>query len=636
MRNAILLGAALAACAFVILLSGDYGLYLIDEMFYRAMAQRMAEAGALSIENGWSEYPIEPMRVLFLREGVEGLYPQYPAGFALVAAPFYAALGLKGLFLLEILSFAACVPLTAALAKRLTGADDVAAFRAAAFFAFATFAADYAIAIWPHALSGLFVLAGWVAAAQAWNGGERGWMIASGLALSLGLTIRVDVLLAIPPVAAFALSHPARPRFALGWLLAGLAPGLALASAMNYAKFGVFSPISYGASEGGVSLSGHAALFPAVALFALGALALRDRRVRSLALSPWALPVAIAGVALVAAAPVIGPVARAMLAGAYGLFVDSQSLGVAKWIRMFTEIEGFIAPFGVLKLAVFQSMPWLPVAIVAAVAAIWSRDGANDRTRSGLVFCLVAICVYVAPFAKTGWHGGLSNSMRYFWPLLPLFAILGSSAWTWIWARSGGTPRLAAMGLFAGAGFVVVAIGVLLTGGEDTRVAGAEVQLYAPLAIGALAALAAILSLIPRKTTAATSAGAAMAAFAASVGAAAAATFWDDAPRSLDRRAEMAFLSREMESLPERSFIISLFPAIFSAQFSDDNMRVANAFGASPEDLATLAERHLSSGWSVFAWPIWVGEQVADASGDALRAEPLDASKDLAKITRAP
>lgn len=624
MRNATFLGAALALIGAAALIVFDLFTYTIDEAFYVAMAERMADAGALSIENGWAEHPVEPMRVRFLREGADGLYPQYPAGYALIAAPFFALFGKDGLLLLQLLAFAACLPLTAALARTLTQTDDRGAFRAAALFGLASFALDYALAIWPHALSTLVALLGWLAAARAVRGAGLAAAALSGLALGLGVTIRADLALAIPPAAAWLLAHPDRPRFALTGFLAGLAPGLALASALNFIKFGALSPISYGAADGGASLSSYAILIPGVVLFAAGALALRNRRALAVAAQPWTPVLLIASLALLSFAPIFGGVVRASLDGLYILYVDIQA-------RLPPEIDSgllqtsrfYLFDDTLPKTAVAQSMPWALAAAGFAAAALWWRRLAVPR--DALVFCLVAICVWSAPFAPSAWHGGLSNSMRYFLPILPLFAILASSLWDAARREAGALAPGGGAVLGAGVfGAVVAVAGVALLDAGIGGPLGAWIQFKASVILAAATACAALLAFLARPEWRPAAARLTLLTLAAGFGYATAATAAGDMRASLSDRALLADASERFRALPKPHLTISDFPHAFSRGFTDPEIRLASRADYDMAVLVDLARRHLAEGWRVYAAPAAVATELAAGSGGALVVAPAE------------
>ncbi len=197
------------------------------------MARSVAENAALHIgANGGVDGA--PALTKALTKAKDGLvYPQYPSGYALLAAPFYKAFGVHGLMLVNALSFAACMFLTFRLAERFYNAR-VAAY-AAAIFALATFAPTYAFAIWPHMIALLFWLAGFylaVAAADAPNRKSRYLrLLFAGLAIGAGINIRIDVFLAAIAIFLW-LRAFARPddRLAPLALIVGAVPGLLLAA----------------------------------------------------------------------------------------------------------------------------------------------------------------------------------------------------------------------------------------------------------------------------------------------------------------------------------------------------------------------------------------------------------------------
>jgi len=135
------------------------GVFTIDEAIYLEMARAMAETGSLSLAgNGGVEDAPALLRRFTHDVGGQAM-PQYPSGYALIAAPFYAAFGLNGLILLNALSACAAVLLTQRLARLLYG-DENLAWLAAGLLAGATFMSTYAFGVWPHMLHLALLLSG--------------------------------------------------------------------------------------------------------------------------------------------------------------------------------------------------------------------------------------------------------------------------------------------------------------------------------------------------------------------------------------------------------------------------------------------------------------------------------------------
>ena len=143
------------------------GPFIVNGEIYYAMARAMADHGTLHIAaNGGVEGA--PALTRYLSVGRDGLvYPQYPGGYAFVAAPFYMAFGIRGLMLMNALATALSLVLTYAIALRLF--DKRTAIWAAGILGAATFVANYAFAIWPH----IFALSFWLGA--VWRSALSRW-----------------------------------------------------------------------------------------------------------------------------------------------------------------------------------------------------------------------------------------------------------------------------------------------------------------------------------------------------------------------------------------------------------------------------------------------------------------------------
>ena len=106
------------------------------------------------------------------------------------------------------------------------------------------------------------VLAAFAAAWRGLEAREPGatlrFALLAGLVLGVGAGVRLDVVLAAPCLALLFLFVRGRRAWAGLGVVVGLLPGLALLSLANHAKFGTFSPLSYGpgVSPGPLSIRG--------------------------------------------------------------------------------------------------------------------------------------------------------------------------------------------------------------------------------------------------------------------------------------------------------------------------------------------------------------------------------------------
>ena len=193
-------GAALILAGFFALwIISAPGAFTIDEVVYQLMAESMAGHGRFTVSNGDDVLVSEVFGFGFMPLHAGAYTPQYPAGYALIAAPFYATFWVKGLTLLNGLSALAAVLLTHRIALRLHD-DRAIAGLSAAILALATFLPNYAFAIWPHALS-LAIICGAALLAVMASQAERRHRVllaSSGLLIGLAITVRADAILPAP------------------------------------------------------------------------------------------------------------------------------------------------------------------------------------------------------------------------------------------------------------------------------------------------------------------------------------------------------------------------------------------------------------------------------------------------------
>ncbi|HEX2162722.1 MAG TPA: hypothetical protein VHM02_02115, partial [Thermoanaerobaculia bacterium] len=375
LRLAALAGFVVVHLA-VSLLAVVPGYLSVDEGTYHLMVKNLADGRPFEIWNGYDELPSPELQVGPIWERGGRLVAAPPEGFTVVALPFYALLGYRGLFLLNALAFLATLALVGRLALRLFG-DRVLALDATLVLALATYLWDYAQAAWPHATATLLVAAAMTAAVHALTaaGGRfrLGWALAAGLAAGLGPSVRLDAGFALPAVLLpFLFARPARLREAAA-ALAGTVPGLVALAAVNHHKFGTWSPFSYGKTDDSVS-SGMAPYLPLAALAAAAVaaawIASRERPAAALRRRPGRVA---AAVALAAAAALLVPAARELaarlLAGLWQLVVDLR-------VRDPSIVEpalgrtpdGGLVYVGALKKSLLQSCPYLTLLAVPAVA----------------------------------------------------------------------------------------------------------------------------------------------------------------------------------------------------------------------------------------------------------------------------
>lgn len=428
--------------------------FIIDGGIYADMARAMAENGALHIAgNGGVEGA--PALTKYLTSARDGLvYPQYPSGYALLAAPFYAAFGIHGLMLMNALSFGVCLFLTLRLAGRFYSARI--ARWAAAIFALASFAPTYIFPIWPHMVSLAFWLGAAFFAAKAADAPDRksvyGFLLAAGALIGGGVNIRIDAILLAVAVFVW-LRVFARPedRLAPLALALGMAPGLLLAASLNAAKFGAFTPLTYNSSGDAADIQSYLPVIMCAAGGMAALWAFNAKKIFLRARSAYGVvPIAavLAG-AICAGLLLVTPLrdlAWRLTKGVYVLVVNLQAHDAYYQEGVERNEYGQLLFWGYPKKALVQSLPYLPLIALPAFHAL------RGKNVSAVALCLLAIAAPVAFYALNQWHGGGSYNMRYFTPALPFIAILSAAALDELAQKSRAAPsRQTLLMLLAGA-----------------------------------------------------------------------------------------------------------------------------------------------------------------------------------------
>lgn len=478
-----LLGGALFFIALAIVFTTQPYAFTVDETLYIEMARAMAERGSFNLSpvDALADGPTILRR--FTHDVASEAMPQYPSGYAVIAAPFYALFGLKGLVLLNLISAFVAVFLTWRIGRSLFAEKDVA-LHGAVLFGAASFISCYAFGIWPHMLSLAILLAGAerLAAAPELDGRSRLSAFAmAGLWLGIGLTIRVDMILAIFAALIWIRLFAAPSHRLSGVIfLLGLLPGLALATGLNLHKFEALSPIAYGPSAEDKLLARYQLQIIAAGLAFLPLLLIDFgkpwvHRGLGLLKQKFVLPALLilgAG-AILAVSPL-----RSLAWNIYVLLVDLQQIEEARFYGgMVRDTSGYISFLGIQKTALLQSLPFLCLAGLAIPAFF-----KGEHTRAHAV-CLAMISGPILFYALTQWHGGYSINMRYFIPILPFACLLSG----WALHRLIATDRVDP-GLMLKAS--IIAGAVFLIGGTITAryglLANNLFDYYVPLAIVAI------------------------------------------------------------------------------------------------------------------------------------------------------
>ena len=414
--------------------------FIIDGGIYIDMARAMAQEGALHIATNGGVEGAPPL-TKYLTDPIGGLvYPQYPSGYAILAAPFYLIFGVHGLILINALSTVLCIWLTHQITKRLY--TDKVGLITAIIFAAATFISNYAFSVWPHMLA--LAISLWatyctvLGTLTRHRNRETFYMLFAGLLIGAAINIRVDTILLFPILFIW-LRLFAAPKNRLTALLltVGMAPGLSLATYLNYLKFGVVAPLSYGPSPAGDTdgryiplMIGGGGLMLALWVFNAPALA-------KAVLNQWnmrgAMLASVVGFLLVLL--IAGDFLLKIVTGAYVLLINLQAHDAYYQAGVEHNQYGELLFWGYPKKALVQSLPFLPLLLLPIFSFI---KGVNVRETS---LCLLAIAAPITFYAMNQWHGGGSYNMRYFIPALPFIAILTAISLQTLFSKASSPTR---------------------------------------------------------------------------------------------------------------------------------------------------------------------------------------------------
>ncbi|MDQ7784795.1 MAG: hypothetical protein RDU20_18070 [Desulfomonilaceae bacterium] len=417
------------------------GYLLIDEVIYHWASKGFVQIGGFEIWNGYEEFPSPELYHKFTAPFKGRSVSQYPYLFTVLTYPFYLLMGFYGLFLCNAVSFAGVVVLCYATARKIFNDLDLA-LNACLILVLCTFAWEYSQAAWPHTTSMLFITAAFYLFVCSYLSTDR--LTSLYLALGAGLiggfatSIRMEGVFLYPVlILPFLFQRPWRPREALA-VIAGMLPGLTIFAMVNEAKFGMFSPFSYGGPTNMSPYFGAALVGVVAVMWAITRSRFTDfvnRRRKSLYLT--------AGIVLMAL--VVIPPTRSLIVEvatySYVSVVDIRSLDPDLVRPAMSRSSGDgVVYIGAQKKALLQSMPYLVILLIPLLRIARRHEDGPALT---ILFLMPVITVgyYSHAFHASGaYEGGLCLNYRYFLPLFPFFSILSAYAIREIRARWGAPP----------------------------------------------------------------------------------------------------------------------------------------------------------------------------------------------------
>jgi len=571
----------LSALILIAALCAPTGFSLIDEAVYYLGARSLSESGSLGFNVfGTEQFHSASLKLRLIVLGPQGFTPQYPAGTALLAAPLLPWLGPRAFILPN--AIAAILTLFTVRKICLSQFKDEKVARIAVILLVAgTFWVEYAIGIWPHAISAYFAVQAYWFALRHLESDSKRYVILAGVFAGLGMPFRLDAILAVPAIGLILVLFA--PRFIRSsfWFGLGVLPSIALVSILNLLKFGTLNPISYGKSGGNVDLWSYGPFAAALAAAFAALLVWRNGK--------WKIErkVAVGVVLVVGVLALLIPATNAWLMrfwnGFLALVIDLRTVDDHR-AGIEAGAGGTVMFWGLVKKALGQSMPWI------GLLAFLMTGGIPKEDRRFFATSLIVVTTMTLPFILLSWHGGGASNMRYFLPSVPLLCILCARLFVMQWSQVSNPLTFAAAGVWA-----AVAIGISWYFLHPSGAAGVQqiVSTYALLTIAAVAAATGVTSQYQqsmRKLLVAVCCGGFILSMTSSVA---------DLRTVTSRRAFSADVRETIGKLPPKSLVIGL-PEWTTSLIGRQYYVVADREPISQPPDPNLIRDALDSGYRVF------------------------------------
>jgi len=390
--------------------------FTIDGFIYHLMAMNFAENFSLSVQNGYEIIQTPALNLMFTVENGDKIYPKFPSLYAIVAYPFYKLFALKGLILLNSLSFVGVLYFTYKISEKFFSKET--SIFSLIILTFGTFIWQYSQAVWPHMAALFFIIFSIHLFLDAEDKNKKGIYFVSGLIFGVAVGLRYDSIFAatiffVP----FLFSNGRISNVALVFL--GTIPALLFLSITNHIKFGTWLPFSYGHYKDWDRTSFSFRYFAIIASAAVIFLIIfckkffeKEKTKKIYGISVW--------IALLSGSMIFWQIypeiLKKFINGFYAILVDLRTLAlyVHKFAGPVSETGAIIYESGYKK-AFLQNVP---IAVLLLGCLFKYKDSRNIK------FLLTVPLTYMVIFGGMAWHGGLSYDTRYLIPALPFIAIL--------------------------------------------------------------------------------------------------------------------------------------------------------------------------------------------------------------------
>ena len=556
------------------------GLWTVDELVQISDIIAKTRGDGLLIENGFSLFQSHDLRLsTLLRVTDQGLVSQYPAGFAYLAWPFWAIGGVKAVIFINSLASLVSLYFTLLIAREVS--DERTARWAVALLAGASFLLDYAIAVWPHAISVALTLSAVYLFLRHVRNNQFWFPLLCGILLGLAATIRLDAVFVIPGLVFWFVLFDVKPIKNLMALGFGLLPGILFNASVNLIKFGVFNPFTYGyATSSGGTGKGIYALLLLCLLATLGAaIAVRNipRLRRADALIALSILVVLVGLSI----PELRALMQRFVNGVHHLIfnmADHPEAGVRNGVEPITS--NTTSFWGIYKQALGQSMPWLGILPLAF--------GAARHRHRGQILVLVFVLTAVIPYLLQDWHGGKSNNQRYLLVTVPILCIFGAMAMLEL-KRRVHLPKVM-RGLLVIATFAGLFVFIAMHGPQATS------WILQPISKWVFAGML-IISLICSLVRTQFLAGMTRCLFIVAVGFSIFSSVLVHTSTNIAVRNQRAAIAENLPSLPQNTILLGYATTFYNALERDDVLLSFPFPGKQPD--SAFLRKALSEGWTI-------------------------------------
>ena len=398
------------------------GLFSIDDVTYFLMAHSLARHHSFSIWNGYDEFKTTCFGIFEPVYYKNKMYGKYPPIYPIVAYPFYSLFGLKGLFYINIISFALTIFILYKFSNLLFNNPKLS-LSVISVYSLCTFSFEYAVGLWPHMLSVFLSLSAYLSFELSFLDDirKKSFLILSGLLTGISVGIRLQNIITAGIISLTILMFSKERLKNLFSFLLGLLPVITFIGYINHNRFGSIDPFSYGHYKGRnikIYLDYPELLLLFVSFFLFFYLAFRFKEIILTKSRSFLKPV----ISIISISVLIFLLADSRWT--FFNFVKNFYANLIDLSLYFNQdlIHGQradIAYFGHIKKSILQSCPFIILCFLSPW--IMKKESFDKRKLFLLSASFFLQLMFISAFF---FHGGYAFNVRYGLELLPFAVIL--------------------------------------------------------------------------------------------------------------------------------------------------------------------------------------------------------------------